>query len=323
MTPTIPQDYATTRIDDWRAAVAQHFVPLEITPPSCGLPFFVRGTQARFGDATVAEFSVGACRAHRSRPLLSNAQASHLKLVWPLQGGLRMQIGAHDVEIGTKQWVIYETGREYVQEIAEASRFLVLMLPLLSCTGWHTGLRELYGRPLNVAGVPHIVLSALKSMLRNSSPLDGRSSAVMHDSMVALLECALNAQRVWAPAPRRGARLPAIQDFIRESASDPELTPDSVARSFGISRRSLYNLFLAAGDTPAAFIQSTRLVVASEQLRDPRNGDLSVTDIARDCAFPDHSHFSRAFRLRFGASPTQWRAQVGTPDLSFTTSRRF
>ncbi len=312
MTPTIPQDFATTRIDDWRAAVAQHFVPLAITPPSCGLPFFVRATQGRFGDAVVGEFSVSACRAHRSRSLLSNAQASHLKVVWPLQGGLRMQTGAHDVEIGTKQWVIYETGREYVQELAEPGRFLVLMLPLLSCTGWHTGLRELYGRPLNVAGVPHIVLSALKSMLRNCSPLDGRSSAAMQDSVVALLECALHAQRVWTPpsAPRRGARLLAIQDFIRESASDRELTPDSVARSFGISRRSLYNLFLAAGDTPAAFIQSTRLVAASEQLRDPRNGDLSVIDIARDCAFPDHSHFSRAFRLRFGASPSQWRAQA-------------
>ncbi len=58
------------------------------------------------------------------------------------------------------------------------------------------------------------------------------------------------------------------------------------------------------GRTPMDFARDTRLRKAAQLLH---SGDLSVDDVASRAGFASRSHFSRAFRDRFGRSPTQFR----------------
>jgi len=46
---------------------------------------------------------------------------------------------------------------------------------------------------------------------------------------------------------------------------------------------------------------------AYRMLRDARFSDRSITSIAFDCGFGDHSYFNRSFRRRFGATPSDIR----------------
>jgi AraC-like DNA-binding protein len=46
-------------------------------------------------------------------------------------------------------------------------------------------------------------------------------------------------------------------------------------------------------------------------LRDARFADSGISVIAFDAGFGDLSHFNRAFRRRFGASPSELRVQIG------------
>lgn len=96
---------------------------------------------------------------------------------------------------------------------------------------------------------------------------------------------------------------------LRSRLHDPELTADSVAAHFHISRRSLY-LILGRLDVPlGAWLRAERLKRAAALLGDPSQAHLSVAEIARRVGFGDHSSFSRAFRDRYGRSPSEWRAE--------------
>jgi AraC-like DNA-binding protein len=51
-----------------------------------------------------------------------------------------------------------------------------------------------------------------------------------------------------------------------------------------------------------------RLENAAALLRDPRWRERRIADVAAEAGFTDLSHFSRAFRRRYGATPSDVRA---------------
>lgn len=59
------------------------------------------------------------------------------------------------------------------------------------------------------------------------------------------------------------------------------------------------------GETVAATVRRVRLHRASGHLAQT---DLTVTEIARRCGYPNAQSFTRAFRQAFGQSPQAWRA---------------
>jgi AraC-like DNA-binding protein len=60
------------------------------------------------------------------------------------------------------------------------------------------------------------------------------------------------------------------------------------------------------GTTPAKWLIGRRLECAAQMLR---TTSMSVTEIAFECGFEEPSHFSRAFKARFGRPPTDSREQ--------------
>jgi AraC family transcriptional regulator, activator of mtrCDE len=80
---------------------------------------------------------------------------------------------------------------------------------------------------------------------------------------------------------------------------------EAMAREAGMSRATLVRRFRAlVGVTPAAFVLSARLTEAARLLR---TTSLPIKTVASRAGFADRSHFSRAFRQRFGADPSRFR----------------
>jgi AraC-like DNA-binding protein len=98
-----------------------------------------------------------------------------------------------------------------------------------------------------------------------------------------------------------------IMLYLRAHFSDPDLNADSLAARFGISRRYLYTVLAQMDVTLRDWVLAQRLDRAARQLRNPANAMASVAAIAHQSGFVDHSSFSRAFRKRFGCTPTEWR----------------
>jgi AraC-like DNA-binding protein len=103
-------------------------------------------------------------------------------------------------------------------------------------------------------------------------------------------------------------QLEALLDFCRRNLHDPALSPDFVAAQFGISTRTLHLRFEKLEQTFGRWLLDARLDASSNALRNPRQHASSISQIAYSCGFNDLSHFNKAFRTRFGASPSEWRA---------------
>ncbi|WP_246116522.1 MULTISPECIES: GlxA family transcriptional regulator [Cobetia] len=92
-----------------------------------------------------------------------------------------------------------------------------------------------------------------------------------------------------------------------ESELEAPLSIQALAQELGLSWRQLERRFHhGVGCTPQAFQAERRLVHARSLLHDTRH---SITDIALACGFTSHPSFSRAFRRRFGITPSQARRQ--------------
>ena len=96
---------------------------------------------------------------------------------------------------------------------------------------------------------------------------------------------------------------------IRDAFDQP-LTVETLARTAGMSRYHFSRAFKAQlGHSPYAFLTETRLLRAAATLR--RKRDVPVTVAALEAGFSDLGRFARAFRRRFGATPTRYRAAAG------------
>jgi AraC-like DNA-binding protein len=69
-------------------------------------------------------------------------------------------------------------------------------------------------------------------------------------------------------------------------------------------------LFEGEGTTYRDFVLDNRVTRAYRMLRDPRYVGHTVSAVAYECGFGDLSYFNRAFRRRFGATPSDVRAAL-------------
>jgi AraC-like DNA-binding protein len=126
-----------------------------------------------------------------------------------------------------------------------------------------------------------------------------------------LISLALGATRDTAHAAMgrgvRAARLRAIKGDIVLNLARADLSIDGVARRHGITPRYLGMLFAGEGTLFTHFVLASRLDRAHRMLRDPRHAGRPVSAIAFACGFGDLSYFNRAFRRRFGATPSDVR----------------
>lgn len=100
--------------------------------------------------------------------------------------------------------------------------------------------------------------------------------------------------------PDREALMSRIRGFVEDNAADPTLDPAVVARAHHISLRLLQALFAESGSSPARFIRDQRLIEARRLL----DGGESISRAGSLSGFPDPGTFTRAFRRRFGCTPS-------------------
>jgi AraC family transcriptional regulator len=100
-------------------------------------------------------------------------------------------------------------------------------------------------------------------------------------------------------------RLEGVVDFV-DANLDAELSLEKMATIAAISPFHFHRLFqLWSGETLNEFVRRRRLDVAAGRLR--HCTDEKITAIALNCGFASPEGFARAFRERFGMTPSGWR----------------
>ena len=108
------------------------------------------------------------------------------------------------------------------------------------------------------------------------------------------------------PPPRllgEKAKLKAIEtaaDIYRREIGDPP-SLEQLVRRVGMNRNDLTKGFRDIfGVTPRAYAQMRRMERAQQLLRD---GELSISEVARRVGYEGYSSFARAYRLHYGRAP--------------------
>ena len=105
----------------------------------------------------------------------------------------------------------------------------------------------------------------------------------------------------------RSLALMRVKQVVEQNVHDSDLTPAAIAAELKLSPRYINQLLEAEGTSLSRYIWARRLDRAAEQLKDPALRTRGVSQIAMDNGFNDLSHFSKAFRSKFGLAPRDYR----------------
>lgn len=184
-------------------------------------------------------------------------------------------------------------------------------------------LDALGGDPLSSEGLLRLdgdrlapfLFSQLELLSAHGSRLEERERLAAIRAAVDLSFALLQGRLPRAPDVGAGAEeglFAAAKLYIRRHAHEPSLTAELVAASVGCSRARLYRLFAARGVGVFELIRETRLERGRRRLAEQPLAPVHV--IAAECGFSDPPTFNRAFKRRFGMSPSEWRARgAGDP----------
>jgi AraC-like DNA-binding protein len=136
---------------------------------------------------------------------------------------------------------------------------------------------------------------------RNGLPLRQRG-------MDAIMTIPIQRENEHRPERIADLRRAAVLSEIEQRNGEPDLNPAAVASLLGITPRYLHMLLKQTGRTFGRHVQEKRLERAAALLRDPQWHHRTITDVAATVGFNDLAHFSRTFRRRYGAAPSDVRA---------------
>jgi AraC-like DNA-binding protein len=100
-----------------------------------------------------------------------------------------------------------------------------------------------------------------------------------------------------------------IRRHIDRNLASPDLSADSIAAQFSLSRASLYRLFEPAGGI-AKYIRKVRLSRAFQEITATELSDRRIGHIAHSLGFKSVSAFSRMFHEVYGVAPGEARERA-------------
>jgi AraC-like DNA-binding protein len=262
----------------------------------------------RIGPLLVADVSVSPCVVRRD--LGGGIEiADHYNLILQVEGSARMRQCGTEVALQPGDSTIIDSRYMSEFEAPQGFRQIAFAIPAAP-------VRQRFGRvPIPIAtavsgesGAGRLLADVMISCVRNASGLQGVD---LTDAAVDVFAAATGTARVPGDAVERGLanRRTEVERFIDANIERHDLTPQLLARHFGISVRQLYRVTLEWDCTPGALIWSRRLARARQMLTAGR-ADSRILDVALSCGFKDGAHFSRAYRRAFGHSPRESRDQV-------------
>ncbi|MFD7385381.1 AraC-like ligand-binding domain-containing protein [Streptomyces anulatus] len=294
--------------------VREHIFPIALATEHT-TDFYGRVSALPLGTVQIGTFGFSPVRAVRTPRHVRRGDPEMYQLAWMRRSPIRVRQLRNDAFVGTGDMVFFDTSHPLEAEVRdghETAEVVMLRIP-----------RDVL--PLNPAHADRILALRLTSdtvtgtlLRRHIDTLLGRAreigAAESHrlGTLTADLVAAFIADRLdrtdLLPAETRSAVLRAeINTFIDRHLGNPDLRPADIAAHHHISVRTLHALFRHEPHTVAATIRRRRLERCRIDLADHRLGDLAIGALAARWGFALPAEFSRAFRVVYGLSPSEYR----------------
>ncbi|ASM34034.1 MULTISPECIES: transcriptional regulator FeaR [Serratia] len=244
---------------------------------------------------------VSQARLYRTPSEIARSDGAHFFTVFQLRGSALMEQGDRQTVLSPGDMTLIDASRPSSFTFQRDSRQISLLMPR-GCLPVPPPCAQRLGAELSAVRLSRqLVLSSMQD-----PQLAAAESEAVLNALAALLRpaLALEQARPEGQQPVFDKALALIDRHIQSA----QLRPEWVAAELGVSLRSLYRLFARQGLVVAQYIRNRRLDLCAQALRSAA-GQEKLAGVGLDWGFTDHSHFSTAFKQRFGMSPSEYRRQ--------------
>lgn len=264
------------------------------------------------GDVVLTRLEADRHRVLKNDRQVRGGDVGYLKIVAPYRGTAGVEQWGRQAWVTPGEWCIYDTTDSYRVANPVRVEHLIVMVPKAPLVERGLPLEKLMAQRLgSQGGISRLALQAMRGAWQElpsiaPSAARGVGESIMHLVQLSLLELA---GRDSAPTQREALR-ESIKQLVARRLGDARLSVDAIAVELNCSRRQLYNAFGDEPDGVAGFILAQRLEACRRDFEDRHQDAISITEIALRRGFNHPAHFSRAFKARFGVTPSEWRQRA-------------
>ncbi|MBS7699205.1 MULTISPECIES: helix-turn-helix transcriptional regulator [unclassified Chelatococcus] len=298
--------------------VARHFSGLEFVPFVADELHVEMAAYALPGGTTLGSCQYPSMRGSRPRRLLGDGRDGYLLTVHGCDHEVAVD-GRPPVKIAAGDILIINQAVPFTFELAATMVTGVTMAPgrLGNLVPYAEGQPYFH---IQHAAPEAALMVGYASLLRTNPPASARAAGLAEDHLHDLVALCLGSQYVDTD-PRPGSstastRLQLMRRDIEARLCDLDINVNTIAGLHGVTPRYVQLLFEREGTTFSAFLRERRLALAHSRLRREPAGRSSIATIAYDCGFSDLSTFNKAFRKRYGATPSDVRADASRGAVS-------
>jgi AraC-like DNA-binding protein len=244
------------------------------------------------------------------------AQESSSQLFLVLASGSPMQASQHGRSIDLAQGdmtLVSSSEQARLTQLTQGNRWSI-RIPHRQVADVCRNVEDRIARPIAKSELSNLLLHQVETAHRFGPKLDAATNHVTAQYILDLVALSLGVVGDAAHIARhRGlaaARLDAIKAEILRCLGRSDLGLAHIAAKHGMSTRYVQHLFDLCGESFTGFVVEQRLLSAYRSLREPTSKLRKISDIAAAAGFSDISYFNRAFRTRFGATPTDIRVSA-------------
>jgi AraC-like DNA-binding protein len=298
---------ARERFDEWRETFALKIVRADLIVPDKTTFQAATRAQALERMAVVAS-SFSPVQFLRTKELVRDDN-DDVHLVIPTLGRLKIRFGdrAFDIEPGGAALVPAHLVGGMQTDTQAASLTIGMPRALLSDLAGNAGLVGL--RPI-AADIPALRLLRLylQGIMSDTAPLDAASAVIadrqIRELIAHLFDPSAELARAAPAGGLKAARLRAVMSGIEEHLTNPALSAAWLGARLGLSDRYVQHLLAQSGLGFADLVRRKRAERARQMLEGRVATPLRIVDVAFAVGFGDLSSFNRAFRERFGCTPS-------------------
>ncbi|OXM69544.1 hypothetical protein CF165_08485 [Amycolatopsis vastitatis] len=258
-----------------------------------------------------------ACRrhtVHRRPDDLTRAADAYFLLTLQLAGAKQVTQGGRSATIRAGEFALYDSERPLTLDVGDGYRSVNVRFRK-AALGAHDAeaFSELAARTFSTEhGIAPVVWSTILN-LGSLAPAHQSAGILLAGSVIDMTATMLRAQAgITGPAGRddRTRRRLAVQAYIDERLSDPDLRVETIAAACFVSVRHLHALFRDSGHTVAGWIRHRRVEACKRDLANPAARSVPVAAIGARWGFADPSHFGQVFKNTAGVTPAEFRRQA-------------
>jgi len=294
-------------VREWQDWAARTIAPIDVCVFDEG-SFAARWSSHGVGQLRLLRLEAPAQRVvHCGAETGAGKATPSIQLVYARLGALKTRMGGKRFTVRPGEFVLLDNTRFYQMEMDTAHEAVDLMMPLGWLDRYLPDPGALLGRPVSAREGWGAPLGSLLETMAEGIDQTPLPRPMIAEQVGTLLTLATGFHEPATESRHRGQLARQILRRIETDFADPDLSPEGLAAELGISKRYLQQLLAGSGTSFVQELTATRLDRASDMLSDPRGRALTVGEIAFRCGFLDPGYFARAFRKRFGRTPSEWR----------------